>query len=357
MTDFSDKLVQILNYGSLNLALGIGYALKIFDVMDEKGCALSLEGLSKATGLDKRYLKEWLGIMVTGGIIEMTKTPDGKDAFLLPFAHGDLLCRRAGNNNLGVYTQEIPLLTACAMDAVKQGFQTGQGVPFSNYPDFQDFMSELADAKHREVLIQEFIPYVDQERLEKRLRQGIRVCDLGCGQGLAACLMARAYPNSEFIGMDNHEQALEQARALAESMKLTNVEFINQDAAKICDDPTLCRTFDYVCAFDAIHDQSHPLAALKGVKYMLRNGGLFSMIDIKAATDIKENADHPMAPFLYTVSLMHCMPVGLNNSGSGLGMMWGKEQAINLLRQAGFTQVCAEDIPNDAFNLHFLCTP
>nr|WP_319493954.1 methyltransferase domain-containing protein [uncultured Desulfobacter sp.] len=357
MTDFSAKLVQILNYGSLNLALGIGYALKIFDVMDDKGCALSLGELSNATGLDERYLKEWLGIMVTGSIVEMTKTPDGEDTFLLPPDHGDLLCRRAGNNNLGVYTQEIPLLTAGAMDAVKQGFQTGQGVPFSNYPDFQDFMSELADAKHRKVLIQEFIPYVDQGRLEKRLHQGIRVCDLGCGQGLAACLMAQAYPNSEFIGMDNHEKALEQARVLADAMTLTNIEFINQDAAKICDVPTLCRNFDYVCAFDAIHDQSHPLAALKGVKYMLRDSGLFSMIDIKAATDIKENVDHPMAPFLYTVSLMHCMPVGLNDNGLGLGMMWGKQQAIHLLRQAGFTKVCAEDIPNDAFNLHFLCTP
>lgn len=357
MTDFSDKLVQILNYGSLNLALGIGYALKIFDVMDDKGCALGLGELSKATGLDKRYLKEWLGIMVTGGIVEMTKTPDGEDAFLLPSEHGDLLCRRAGNNNLGVYTQEIPLLTACAMDAVKQGFKTGRGVPFSNYPDFQAFMSELADAKHRKVLIQEFIPYVDQGRLEKRLHQGIRVCDIGCGQGVAACLMAQAYPKSEFVGMDNHETALEQARALAESMELSNIEFIDQDAAKICDDPKLCRNFDYVCAFDAVHDQSHPQAALKGVKYMLRDGGLFSMIDIKADTDIKENADHPMAPFLYTVSLMHCMPVGLNDNGSGLGMMWGKQQAVNLLRQAGFTQVCAEDIPNDAFNLHFLCTP
>ncbi|MCG8551389.1 MAG: class I SAM-dependent methyltransferase [Desulfobacterales bacterium] len=357
MTDFSDKLVQILNYGSLNLALGIGYALNIFDVMDEKGCALSLGELSKATGLNARYLKEWLGIMVTGGIVEMAENPDDGDTFLLPSGHGDLLCTRAGNNNLGVYTQEIPLLTACAMAAVKQGFQTGRGVDFSNYPDFQAFMSELAEAKHRKVLIPEFIPYVDQGRLEKRLQQGIRVCDLGCGQGVAACLMAQAYPRSEFVGMDNHETALEQARNLSESYGLSNVEFINQDAAKICEETKFRQLFDYVCAFDAIHDQSHPLDALKGVKYMLRDGGLFSMIDIKASTSIKDNADHPMGPFLYTVSLMHCMPVGLNDNGSGLGMMWGKQQAVDLLRQAGFAKVCAEEIPNDAFNLHFLCTP
>lgn len=357
MADFSDKLVQILNYGSLNLALGIGYALKIFDVMDEKGCPLTLGELSGATDLNARYLKEWLGIMVTGGIIEMAEEPGADTTFFLPASHGDLLCRRAGNNNLGVYTQEIPLLTSCAMDAVKQGFKTGRGIPFSNYPDFQAFMSELADAKHRKVLIPEFIPYVDQGRLEKRLQQGIRVCDLGCGQGMAACLMAQAYPESEFVGMDNHETALEQARVLSKSFGLSNIEFVNQDAAKVRDIPTLRQNFDYVCAFDSIHDQSHPLDALKGVKYMLRDGGLFSMIDIKAATNIKDNADHPMGPFLYTVSLMYCMPIGLNDNGLGLGMMWGKQQAMDLLRQAGFSTVCAEEIPNDSFNLHFLCTP
>lgn len=355
MADFSDKLVQILNYGALNLGLGIGYALEIFDVMDKKGSPLTLGELAGATGLNPRYLKEWLGIMVTGGIIEMTKKPDNDDTFFLPTSHGDILCRRAGNNNLGVYTQETPLLTACAVDAVKQGFRTGQGVPFSIYPDFQAFMSELADAKHRKVLIQEFIPYVDQGRLEKRLQQGIRVCDIGCGQGVAVCLMAQAYPKSEFVGMDNHDEALEQARALSASFGLSNMTFIHQDVAKIRESLTFSQHFDYVCAFDAIHDQPHPLDALKGVKYMLRDGGLFSMIDIKAATNIKDNSDHPMGPFLYTVSLMHCMPIGLNDNGSGLGMMWGKQQAIDLLKQAGFSKIRAEDIPNDPFNLHFLC--
>ena len=357
MADFSEKLVQILNYGSLNLAIGIGYSLEIFDVMDDGGKPLTLPDLARATGLNQRYLKEWLGIMVTGGIIELKKSPNQEDSFFLPVEHGDLLCRRAGNNNMGVYTQEIPLLTACAMDAVKEGFKTGAGVPFSNYPKFQSFMSELADAKHRKVLISEFIPFVDQGRLEKRLAQGIDVCDLGCGQGVAVALMAQAFPNSRFVGIDNHNLALEEARTLATTMDLANLEFIHQDAAEIEGVPAFKERFDYVCAFDAIHDQSHPDKALKGVRHMLRPGGLFSMIDIKASSLIQENSDHPMGPFLYTVSLMHCMPIGLNDKGAGLGMMWGEQKAIKLLKQAGFSKVAAEQIPNDGFNLHFLCTP
>ncbi|WDP92253.1 MAG: class I SAM-dependent methyltransferase [Desulfobacter sp.] len=355
MTDFSDKLIQILNHGSLNLALGIGYGHKIFDIMDQSDTAMTLDELAAATALSPRYLKEWLAIMATGEIIELTRTPEGKDAFSLPKSHGDLLCRRAGNNNLGVYTQEIPLLTACAMEAVQEGFKTGDGVPFSQYPEFQAFMSELSDAKHEQVLVQEFLPSVDRGRLVEALETGIEVCDLGCGQGVALNLMAKAFPNSSFTGMDNHGQAIERAEAAARDMGLDNARFLVQDAAAVREQKMLAHKFDYICAFDAIHDQSHPLAALKGVVYMLKPGGLFSMIDIKAGTRIQDNMDHPMAPFLYTVSLMHCMPVGLNDKGRGLGMMWGKEQAMDLLKEAGFTKVLAEEIPNDAFNLHFQC--
>jgi SAM-dependent methyltransferase len=113
--------------------------------------------------------------------------------------------------------------------------------------------------------------------------------------------------------------------------------------------------FDYVTAFDAIHDQTRPLAALMGVYHILAPGGVFSMIDIAAETDVHANIGHPMGPFLYTVSMMHCMPVGLMDGGTGLGMMWGRQQAVKLLRKAGFSDISVEAIPEDAFNDHFLC--
>ncbi len=350
---FSDKLIDILNYGAVNLAIGIGYNLKLFDVLDDQAAPVSVEALAELSSLDPRYLKEWLAIMVTAGIIY--PSPENPEAYLLPKDHGDLLCRRAGSNNLGVYCQEIPLLTACAMEQVKNGFKTGDGVPFSAYPDFQAFMTELADAKHEQVLVREFLPSVDNGTLVRDLGEGIRVCDLGCGQGTAVHLMARAFPNSRFVGLDNHGQAIASARQKARDLSLTNAKFRQLDATTLSRDASLAQGFDWVCAFDAIHDQSHPLKALKGVKHILKPSGCFSMIDIKAGSAIRDNMDHPMAPFLYTVSLMHCMPVGLNDQGRGLGMMWGQQQAMALLAEAGFSRVSVEQIPNDAFNLHFLC--
>ena len=79
------------------------------------------------------------------------------------------------------------------------------------------------------------------------------------------------------------------------------------------------------------------------------------MVDIAAESDLMRNKDHPLGPFLYTVSMMHCMPVGLVDGGEGLGMMWGRERAVEMLEKAGFEDILIMDIPDDPFNLHFYC--
>ncbi|MCP4400355.1 MAG: class I SAM-dependent methyltransferase [bacterium] len=355
MNDFSKRMTEILNYGALNLALAIGYKNHIFDILEELNGAATVSEISSASGLHARYLREWIGIMVSGKIIELSQSPDGEDSFFLPPEHAEFLTRRAGSNNMGVYAREIPLLTSCALKAVNKGFRTGEGVPFSNYPDFQSFMAELSDAKHRQVLIHDFLPSVDKGTLLARLADGIRVCDLGCGHGVALNLMAEAFPNSRFSGIDNHEEAIKEARAKAEKMKISNATYHVLDAAGLSGKTEFFEAFDYICAFDSIHDQSHPLEALQGIRSMLAPGGIFSMIDIKANSKLADNIDRPMAPFLYTVSLMHCMPVGLNDNGAGLGMMWGQERAEALLREAGFEQIDIVNMEHDPFNLHYLC--
>ena len=355
MTQFSEKMIEILNHGALNLALALGYRNRIFDLMDELNHPSTLAEIAAATGLRERYLREWMGIMVSGGIVELLPSDTEADRFLLPAEHADVLTRRAGSGNLGVYAQEIPLLTSCALDAVDRDMRIGAGVPFSEYPDFQRFMAELSDAKLEKDLLDTFLPAVDQGRLFPRLQEGIRVCDLGCGHGVAVNLMARAFPRSRFTGIDNHGQAIDQARDQAGRLGLDNADFAALDAALLSADPAWAERFDYVFAFDAIHDQSHPLEALKGVRFMLAPGGLFSMVDIMAGSNLADNRNHPMGPFLYTVSLMHCLPLGLNDQGRGLGMMWGQEQALALLSEAGFDDIAVQEMEHDPFNIHYLC--
>jgi len=352
---FQDKIVEILNHGSLNLAMGLGYRAGLFDIMDAKARPCTVEEICKAAGLNRRYVQEWLGVMVCGEIVALVRDDDGQPRFLLPKAHGDVLARRAGSGNLGVYTQEIPLLTACAMESVFQGFLTGAGVPYEQYPAFHDFMAQLGDAKHRQVLVNTFLPSVDEGSIVQALHRGIHVCDLGCAQGVAILLMAQAFPASRFTGIDISVDALETARADAHEMGLTNVCFEQRDAAELYHPNSLSARFDYITAFDAIHDQTRPLEALRGIHELLKPDGAFSMIDIAAESDMEGNRNHPMGAFLYTVSLMHCMPVGLVDGGAGLGMMWGRQLAEKMLAKAGFGRVSVTTIPNDPFNLHFFC--
>lgn len=352
---FAEKMAAILNYGALNLAMSIGYRTGLFDVMDEVHAPESASAIAARADLDDRYVTEWLGVMVCGGIVELSQGPQGEDLFELPREHGDLLARRAGHNNLGVYTQEIPLLTQCALEGVVDGFKQGQGIPYAAYPQFQQFMSQLADAKQRRVLVDVFLPSVDDGRLVAALQAGLKVCDVGCGEGLAVLLMAEAFPKSEFIGVDLSEEVIQTATQRAQTQGITNAAFICADAARLSQKPNFREAFDYVTAFDAIHDQTRPKEALDEIYAILKPGGIFSMIDIAADSRLKANRRHPMAAFLYTVSLMHCMPVGLADGGMGLGMMWGRQKAEAMLKDCGFYQVEINPIPEDAFNLHFLC--
>jgi ubiquinone/menaquinone biosynthesis C-methylase UbiE len=353
--EFSKKMTGILNFGALNLAMAIGYRTGLFDVMDTLDSPAPLATIAEKSGLDPRYVQEWLAVMVCGEIVDLTVNDNGEDLFCLPGEHGDLITRRAGNSNLGVYTQEIPLLTTSAMDTVVRRFYDGEGVDYSRYPTFQAFMSQLADAKHRMALVDRFLPTVDEGRLIRSLNSGIRVCDIGCAEGIALMLMAEAFPRSEFVGIDISAEVIQSATVSARQQGFENLIFLNLDAAALPVTGDLTRSFDYVTAFDAIHDQSRPLEALKGIYTILKPGGLFSMIDIAASSHLLDNRNHPMGTFLYTVSLMHCMPVGLVNGGTGLGMMWGRQKAVAMLEAVGFEQMQVLEIPADPFNLHFFC--
>ena len=348
-------MVDILNNGALNLAIAVGYRTGLFDVLCQMDAPRSSAEIALAANLSERYVREWLAIMGTGEIVTMTSADDQQVRYQLPLEHAAFLTQGAGGDNLAVYTQEIPLLTDLVMETVVEAFGTGQGIGYDNYPRFQAFMSELADNKHETLLVDDFLPAIENGALVSRLKKGIRVCDMGCGQGVALILMAEAFPSSRFVGFDISAQAVAAARQQASARGLKNATFLEADAACLDSHGHLYGAFDYVTAFDAIHDQRHPLQALRGARHLLSADGLFSMVDIDAHSNSIDNSDHSLAPFLYTVSLMHCMPVGLFNGGRALGMMWGREKALAMLKEAGFTRVALLNMAFDPFNIHFLC--
>lgn len=105
-----------------------------------------------------------------------------------------------------------------------------------------------------------------------------------------------------------------------------------------------------------MHDQAEPAAVLKGIADALRPDGVYLMQDIAGSSHVHNNLDHPIGPFLYTISCMHCMTVSLAQDGVGLGAMWGEEKAREMLREAGFTGVEVKQLPHDFQNSYYIAT-
>src|SRR4029077_16146648 len=114
-----------------------------------------------------------------------------------------------------------------------------------------------------------------------------------------------------------------------------NASFVVQDVSRL-EAPA---PFDLITAFDAIHDQSDPPGARRRSRAALAPDGMFGMVDVWASSELADNVGVPMAPYLYTMSTMHCMSVSLAAGGPGLGTAWGHQIATRMLREAGFDDV------------------
>ena len=340
--EFADQLMGVLNQGALSLIVSIGHRTGLFDALDELS-ASTPEEIADHTGLNSRYIKEWLGAMVSGGIL--IYRPD-KRKYRLPEAHAALLTRRASPDNMAVFAQYIGLLGQVE-DKIINCFRTGGGVGYEHYPRFHEVMADDSGQTVVAALDDHILPLIDD--LIPALEQGIRVLDIGCGRGRALCHLAARFPNSEFVGYELSEEALTYARAQSMKRGLSNIRFIprNLTGFETSAEP---EAFDLVTAFDAIHDQATPQSVLNGISKTLKQGGTFLMQDIRASSHLENNLDHPIAPLLYTLSTMHCMTVSLANNGAGLGTMWGEELALEMLERAGFSDVAVHKLEHDFQN-------
>ena len=339
---FTGRLLGALNEGALMLMVSIGHRTRLFDVLAERGSSTSAE-LAQAAGLDERYVREWLGAMAVGGVIDYDTVAR---RYTLPAEHASVLTRGAAVN-LAASAQFLPVL-ASVEDQVVDCFAKGGGVPYDAYPRFHEVMAEESDQTVVAALEAHILPLVPG--LTEALRDGIDVLDVGCGRGRALAKLAAAHPASRFVGFDLSAEAVAEGNARAAAAGLRNLRLEVRDVAAIEDEGR----FDLVTAFDAIHDQARPDRVLERIRASLKPLGLFLMQDIGASRDVEKNFAHPLGPWLYTISCMHCMTVSLAQGGAGLGTVWGEETAAEMLREAGFGRVAAHRLPHDIINVYFV---
>jgi 2-polyprenyl-3-methyl-5-hydroxy-6-metoxy-1,4-benzoquinol methylase len=346
---FAGRMLDMLNSGALMVMTSVGHRTGLLDAFRETGPATS-EELAKAAGLDERYVREWLGAMTTGRIVDLDPETS---RYSLPAEHAAWLTRAASPDNLAVEAQWITSLSTVEDDIV-ECFRRGGGVPYDCYPRFHEVMAEESAQTVLSVLFSHILPLVPG--MSERLEEGASLLDLGCGRGRALLLFAERFPQSTFQGYDLSKEAIAFAAAQAVERGLENVTFEQRDLTTFDVDAER-GAFAYVTTFDAVHDQARPLALLKGIRRSLEPDGVYLMQDIQGSSHVHENIEHPGAPLLYMISCMHCMTVSLAQGGDGLGAMWGEQKARELLAEAGFTSVDVHLLEHDPFNAYFVVRP
>lgn len=340
---FAERMLGVLNSASLALMMSIGHRTGLFDTMAELPPSGSRE-IAVTAGLNERYVREWLAAMATGRIVEY----DPKTRkFSLPASHAAFLTRAAAPSNFGVPMQFFAVLGGVE-DEIVRCFREGGGVPYERFNRFHEVMAEESAQSVAAGLFEHVLPLAPG--LEGRLEQGIDVLDVGCGRGRILSMLAERFPNSGFAGYDLCRDAIEFAQDAAVRSGLANLRFETRDVTHL-NEP---ERYDLVTAFDAIHDQARPALVLKEIHKALRPGGTFLMQDIRGSSCVHQDMDNPIAPFAYAISCMHCMTVSLAQGGDGLGAMWGRAKALELLAAAGFENVKVNELPHDIQNFWYV---
>jgi 2-polyprenyl-3-methyl-5-hydroxy-6-metoxy-1,4-benzoquinol methylase len=339
---FAGRLLGHLNSGAFCLMASIGHRTGLFDAMRDQP-PMTSEVLAGRAGLNERYVREWLGAMVTSGVVDVDPAAM---TFSLPPEHAAFTTRPAAADNLAVFAQYIGLLGSVE-DEIVECFKKGGGVPYEKFPRFHDVMAEDSGQSVMSSIESHILPLVPG--LSGALTAGIRALDAGCGRGRILNRLAELFPASRFVGMDFSDAAIRHARGDAAARGLSNVEFTAIDLSHF-DEQAEPAAFDLITTFDAIHDQAKPLNVLKGIHKALKPDGVYLMQDIKGSSHVHQNVGHPLGTFLYTVSCMHCMTVSLAQGGEGLGAMWGEEKTVEYLAQAGFRSVEKRELAHDIQN-------
>ena len=340
--EFAGKMIGVLNGGMLAIMISIGRQTGLFETLATLPPSTS-EEIANAGNLNERYVREWLATMVTGSIIEY----DAEDqTYTLPREHAAVVTRAAGSRDMSRFMQYLPMLAEVEQDIIGC-FHHGGGLPYAKYPRFLSLMSESSGLRFDNLLVQKMIPITG---LTEKLKSGISVLDIGCGNGRASNILAQTFPNSSFVGFDFLSEGIEAAKSEMALMGHTNARFEVKDIS-VLNQP---EQYDFITAFDVIHDQAKPEIVLREIHRALSSDGTFLMVDVKASSHLHDNISHPLAPFLYGISTMHCTTVSLAMDGPGLGAVWGEQVATSMLKEAGFRDISIHTLPEDAINNYFL---
>ncbi|MEA3009958.1 MAG: hypothetical protein QOJ91_1650 [Sphingomonadales bacterium] len=315
--------------GSMSLFMAyLGDQAGVFKALDGAG-RVTVEALAASTGLEPRYLREWLGSVCAAGYVRH----HGEDETFSITAEQALVFTREGQPACMQGFFQLVVSQFAGHEKATETFTTGQGRPWGDHPQCLFCGTDrFFRPGYQANLIDNWIPAL--AGVEARLKAGGKVADIGCGHGSSTVLMAQAYPNSTIHGIDLHAPSIEAAREKAAAAGVTNVEF---QVAKAQDFDG--EGYDFACIFDALHDMGDPVGAARHIRDTLAPGGTFMLVEPMAGDAMADNM-HPLGQIFYAASCTICTPNSLSQEvGLGLGAQAGEKRLAQVCREAGFTRV------------------
>jgi 2-polyprenyl-3-methyl-5-hydroxy-6-metoxy-1,4-benzoquinol methylase len=331
--------------GALTVALAyIGDRLGIFKAMAHSA-ALTTEQLAQRTGLNERYLREWVATMAAAGYIDYF--PQDATFRMNPEQTTVLTNEDTTYFTAGAFQYAV----ACYRQIPKlmEAFKNGGGVPFSDFgAEIVEAIERLFHVGYETWVAREWITAVPE--IHSRLLDGGEVAEVGCGAGQCLVPVAAAFPKSRFFGYDVDRISIDRARDKADHAGLASRVTFEQIAAEHL---AFRDRFDLVMAFNCIHDMAHPRAALAAIRRIVKPDGAFLWSEADVRASLEDNLG-PVGRTLYGASTMHCMTVSLAQGGEGLGAAISEELARNLALEAGFSSLERLPIKNP-FHQIFFC--
>ncbi|CAG8553659.1 931_t:CDS:1 [Paraglomus brasilianum] len=334
---FGMNLIKTLNNGALCLMISIGHRTGLFDTLATFYPEyVSSQTLAEKANLNERYVREWLGGMVVGEIIEYDSE---LKSYRLPQEHALLLTRAAVGKNMAILSEWVSSL-ACFEDGVLECFRNGGGLHNETFYRIHEIIAERTELIAPE-LHSTILPCIPG--LLDSLEKGCKALDIGCGRGFVILDFAKRFPNSTFYGYDILPKLVADANADVASSGLTNVSFRVQDVSKIEE----VNEYDVIICMESIHVLVDPINALKCVHRALKENGVFALLQVNASSELENNKTLAFGPALYSISAIHTLSVSLAEGGMGLGACWGNESTLKTLKDVGFNKTDVIQLPNE----------
>jgi SAM-dependent methyltransferase len=306
----------------------IGDELGLYRAMADAGPLTSAD-LADRTGTDERYVREWLAAQAAGGYVQYDPAAD---AFTLPPEQAFTL---ASDDSPAAFAGAFQLALSALRDAptVAERFRTGAGLGWHEHDHgLFDGTERFFRPGYAANLVTAWIPALDG--VEAKLRAGARVADVGCGHGASTILMAEAYPESRFVGIDYHAASIATARARAAAAGLA--DRVHFEVAPAATYPG--GGYDLVTMFDCLHDMGDPAGAAAHVRSSLAPDGTWMIVEPRASDRLEENLN-PVGRLFYCASTLICTPASLSQDGrAALGAQAGEARIRDVVVAGGFSQ-------------------